>query len=286
MAENVSISTSTPSLDPEAVDLKSEPFVGRWEKLVSRTNWEKGRIIQQWRETLIASGAPPVEYSDEAWSQRVFGVTGQHVGRLRRVALRFGGVYPKYKGLFWSHFQAAIDWEDAEMWLEGAVQNKWSISQMRAQRHEALGGNPDEVPDDDDIIHTQIDEDHEAPGEEPVAPRLSSSYEEAQGPLAEGPDFGSKNDILPSRPDTTDPATDPGTTQAAAQMTPISETVRPFDQLPELPENVAEAFETFKLAILSHKADQWKEISPENLLATLEALKTLVLTPSGNELPT
>ena len=97
------------NVDQEVVDRKSQPFVGRWERLVSRTNWEKGRIIQQWRETLIAAGAPAVEYSDEAWSQRVKGVTGQHVGRLRRVALRFGGVFPKYKGLHWSHFQAAIE---------------------------------------------------------------------------------------------------------------------------------------------------------------------------------
>ena len=36
----------------ELLDQASRPFVGRWNQLVSDTNWEKGRIIQQWREAL------------------------------------------------------------------------------------------------------------------------------------------------------------------------------------------------------------------------------------------
>ena len=270
------------NVDQEAVDRKSQPFVGRWVRLVSRTNWEKGRIIQQWRETLIATGAPAIEYSDEAWSQRVKGVTGQHIGRLRRVALRFGGVYPKYKGLHWSHFQAAIEWSDAEMWLEGAVQNKWSISQMRNQRHEALGGPEDEFPSEAEVIHAHIDEDYDPAAEGPIPPRLSASYEEAQaGPRPDAPDFGE----APETASTSNNRSDSATTKAAAQAAPNTPVVRPFDQLPELPENIAQAFEVFKLAILHHKGNNWKDISPENLLASLEALKTLVLTPSGNQLP-
>src|SRR5262245_43352611 len=105
-----------------ADDEVSLPFVGRWNHLVSDTNWEKGRIICQWREALQVTKVSPVEYSDEAWSRRVGGVTGQHVGRLRRVFQRFGDSYSRYHGLYWSHFYAALDWDDAEMWLEGAVQ--------------------------------------------------------------------------------------------------------------------------------------------------------------------
>ena len=74
--------------------------------------------------------------SDEAWSREVGGVSPQHVGRLRRTYERFGAVHKQYPGLYWSHFQAALDWPDAEMYLEGAVQNDWSVSQMRNQRWE------------------------------------------------------------------------------------------------------------------------------------------------------
>ena len=127
----------------EIVVQTANEYVGRWNRLVSTTNWEKGRIIFEWREALQQAGAPSSVYSDEAWSQQVGNVTPQHVGRLRRVYERFEKVHQQYRGLYWSHFQAALDWDDAEMYLEGAVQNDWSVSQMRNQRWEALGGQPE-----------------------------------------------------------------------------------------------------------------------------------------------
>ena len=136
----------------EVLEQASAEFLGRWNRLVSTTNWEKGRIISAWRKAMIDSGAPAQAYSDEAWARRVGNVSGQHVGRLRRVYDRFGGGFDSYPGLFWSHFQAALDWHDAEMWLEGAVQNSWSVAQMRNQRWEATGAADGEAPPDEEIL--------------------------------------------------------------------------------------------------------------------------------------
>src|SRR6478672_4590977 len=116
-------------MDSALVDQASQQFLDQWKRLVSTTNWDKGRIICQWREALVESSAPPSEYSDEAWSRRVGNVTPQHVGRLRRAFERFAASRASYPGLFWSHFQAALDWDDAELWLEGAAQSNWSISE-------------------------------------------------------------------------------------------------------------------------------------------------------------
>ena len=80
-----------------AVEAVAE-FVGRWQRLVSTTNWEKGRIISEWREALRVSDAPAASFTDEAWSRQVGNVTPQHVGRLRRVHERFGGVFQHYAG--------------------------------------------------------------------------------------------------------------------------------------------------------------------------------------------
>ena len=137
-----------------------EQFVGQWNRLVSTTNWEKGRIICHWRDALMTSGTAVTEYSDESWAQLVGGVTSQHVGRLRRVYQRFGEAREEYDGLFWSHFQAALDWDDAEMWLEGAIHNEWSISQMRGKRWEALGTPQDEQQAD--LKAAAVDETNEA----------------------------------------------------------------------------------------------------------------------------
>ncbi len=59
--------------DPHDMDTASLPFVGRWNQLVSNTNWEKGRIIYQWREALRESGARrlniPTKPGAVAWAE-------------------------------------------------------------------------------------------------------------------------------------------------------------------------------------------------------------------------
>ena len=74
------------------------------------------------------------------------------MGRLRRVHERFEETWPSYEGLYWTHFLAALDWEDAELWLEGALQNHWSVSKMRRQRWETLGSLPNDEPLESQIV--------------------------------------------------------------------------------------------------------------------------------------
>jgi hypothetical protein len=282
-AKTVAPLDDTDAQQRELLDHTSLSFVGRWNQLVSNTNWEKGRIIVQWREALKESGAPPTEYSDEAWSRRVGGVTGQHVGRLRRVYQRFGLVYADFAGLYWSHFQAAVDWEDAEMWLEGAVQNRWSVSQMRHQRWETMGRLDEAPPQDDQIVTGELDEDFEpASHDRPADPPRESTPAGSQGPRPEGPDFGDEES-----PATGQRRTDQPGAQVYAEEQPEKtvEFVRPFAELTELPEDLAEAFEAFKLAILHHKMDSWQQVSREDVLASLEALKQLVVAPSPDDAP-
>jgi hypothetical protein len=257
----------------EPLEQVSQPFVGRWNRLVSQTNWEKGQIILQWREALIASGAEPDLYSDEMWCRQVGGVSSPHAGRLRRVAERFGATQSSYPGLYWSHFLAAIQWDDAPMWLEGAAASGWTVQQMREQRWKTLGQLPGDDPAaipleaellDEDVEPTAVSEDDAARGE----PWGSS------GPLAEGPDFGDE-----------DPAKKEGDPQWAADQDALSsgiETdapapVAPFAELPPLPEDVAEVVEQFKLCIVRHRADGWQAVGPEAMLQALEGLRQLVL---------
>jgi hypothetical protein len=262
----------------ESLVAASQPYVGRWNHLVSTTNWEKGRIILQWREALVAQGLPLAEYSDEAWGRLVGGVTGQHVGRLRRVAQRFGAVHEQYQGLYWSHFQAALDWSDAEMWLQGAVGSGWSVAAMRDKRWETLGKLESDRPRPADVVSSETDEDFEpARKEKPIPGSITGEYDEVAGPRHEGPDFGD-SDALPSRP----PAAE---WEAAAREGEPVELVRPFENLPDLPDDLAEAFDTLKLAILHHKTDGWSAIGAEDVLRTLDALKALVTAPSDETAP-
>jgi hypothetical protein len=259
----------------------SRPFVGRWNRLVSTTNWQKGRIICDWRESLQSRGAAPREYTDEAWSRLVGCVTAQHVGRLRRVYQRFGASYREYKGLYWSHFQAAIDWDDAEMYLEGAVQSGWSVSQMRRTRWEAMGAVESQRPHDEDIVVAELDEDFEpAENVSPESDTITAKFGEVTDPRPSD-DAGSADEEGASSADRLE--------EVAAHVeekgTGTVEAVRPFENLPELPEDVADAFDQMKIVILRHKADGWREITREEMLGALDALKELALAPSVDGAP-
>jgi hypothetical protein len=56
--------------------------------------------------------------------------------------------------------------------------------------------------------------------------------------------------------------------------------VRPFAALPQLPDDLHDAFESFKLAILRHKLAEWKEVPCDDVLASLDGLKQLALAPA------
>jgi len=256
-------------------DESSQPFVGRWNHLVSTTNWEKGRIIVEWRQALIDAGRPARESSDEAWARLVGAVTGQHTGRLRRVYERFGASYSSYRGLYWSHFHAALDWDDAEMYLEGAVQSKWTVAQMRQQRWQATGAVESERPLDEEIVVAGVDEDVDPSVARDAAKRAPEEWTDGQGPpIPEGADFGDEGSAH---------AEPQGRSEAAVDLAekPVAP-VRPFANLAELPDDLADAFEAFKLAILRHKADGWRQISLDDVTAALDALKELAWAPSAD----
>ncbi len=242
----------------------TEPFVGQWSQLISRTNWEKGRIIQQWREALRSSGAPVTAYSDEAWSRCVGGITSSHVGRLRRVYERFGNVYETYAGIFWTHFLAALDWDDAEMWLEGASQSRWSVSEMRRTRWQANGGDPASEPVDSDVVTAEIDEDFTPLAEaDDFTAAEDNTRSVAEGPRPEEPDFGDEQESGAEA-------------IASDDDLPWEETEAPespFAALPSLPVDLAEALEQFKLGIIRHRANGWNEVSQSDVLRALDALK-------------
>ena len=259
-------------LDDPMLQQQSDPFVGRWNTLISTTNWEKGRIIAQWRTALLDAGARVTAYSDEAWSQRVGGVTAQHVGRLRRVYERFNESYESYASLYWSHFLAAIDWNDAEIWLQGASTSRWSVSQMRAQRWEAVSGDPKLKPKDSDVISGELDEDYT-----PLSQRGETTEEDdsegvavAAGPRAEGPDFGDESKWDDSQSPESENLDDGDDYNPPVKM----DYDNPFASLPMLPADIAEALEQFKLSIIRHRAMKWGEVRQDDVVQAILALKT------------
>jgi len=251
------------------------PFVGQWNRLVSTTNWEKGRIICQWRDALIAGRAAVTDYSDEAWSQLVGGVTSQHVGRLRRVYQRFGEVFDQYDRLYWSHFQAALDWQDAEMWLEGAIHNGWSVSQMRGKRWETVG-KPGEAMPADELSDADEANDH-APWPDQNAVTAGSAAAES----IETPTRNKSSDEQPADMDGDEPRAHEsnGAASGDSPKTSAKSHSRLAVEVDELPRDIADAFEQFKLAIIAQRRLGWTETTPATVIECLDALRQLALAP-------
>jgi hypothetical protein len=243
---------------------QSISFVTQWHTLVSTTNWEKGAIISAWQNAIRESGLPATSFTDHRWSQLVGGATPQHVGRLRRTFARFGHAYREYSGLYWSHFYAALDWDDAEMWLEGAVQNRWSVSEMRMTRWESLGKIPNERPRINEIVATELDEETQSLSSSPRVSAVESEF--ISGPIYEGPDFGGDDEGNSA-------ATKPE--NRSSENSELRPRPRLFDSFVDLPDDVQEAANQFKLAIIRHKAADWQQISVRDLLELLDALKSL-----------
>lgn len=249
----------------------AEPFVKKWNRLVSQTNWDKGSIIIEWRTNLMESGVGASTYSDEAWARSVEGVSPQHVGRLRRVYERFQSSYESYEGLFWTHFMTALDWSDAELWLEGAVQSRWSISQMRRTRWESMGQDPAQLSDESEIVTAEVDGDFSPLSESDDATETDRELQDrigTTGPLNEGPDFGEDGSIGEQEHDDQDNYED---LESLADES-LNDRSSPFASLPQLPVDIAEAMEQFKIAIVRHRATQWQDVSPETVQQVLDAL--------------
>ena len=193
-------------------------------------------------------------------------VDAPHTGRLRRVYQRFALMREEYHGLYWSHFQAALDWDDAEMWLEGAVQKPLvdlaDAGRAVANARRACG--------------------RERRGN---GGRSRRRRQAVSGRSAAAGEFG-----LDGRSPRDGEAVDTDLSETAGGSVPFETTdsdsgdepapIRPFENLPNLPADLRDAFDGFKLAIIHHRLSNWQEVGLEDVLATLEALRQLALAPA------
>jgi hypothetical protein len=202
-------------------------------------------------------------------------VTSQHVGRLRRVFQQFGAVFDQYEGLYWSHFQAALDWTDAEMWLEGAILQNWSVSQMRGKRWETLGNAGD--PPQDSAIDS--DEDAAAPFDDGEVASAAGSPTTVVAPPDSRERPATRDDESESDSAEEDAPFD---TEPAAAPSPAKARKPLAVDVDDLPSDLADAFEAFKLAIISQRRTGWRDATPEAVIECLDALRELALAPTDD----
>jgi hypothetical protein len=142
---------------------------------------------------------------------------------------------------------------------------------MRTERWQATGSPAGQFPREEDTVSADVDEDAEAANDSP-ADSFGPSLREVHDPDAER-ESGAPADAEETVP--ADEETPPFDGPAGAGP------VRPFEGLPALPRDLADALENFKLAILNHKLSGWRNVSANDVLAALKALEELILAPSN-----
>jgi hypothetical protein len=165
------------------------------------------------------------------------------------------------------------------MWLEGAVQNEWSISAMRAERARTLAATGEDVAAEEKDADTSLDNASRDVADSLAGDAVDMAKDEPRDeddkPLRPS---ASRMDDLDDEPATME---DEDHWDFEERDNEAAEPIQPFATLAELPSDLADAFEAFKLAILRHKLSDWTEICRDDVLGALDALKDLATAPSN-----
>ena len=109
-----------------------EQLLQRARDALSNCNWEIGECAAQWTER-YARGRTDADFGG------LVGLSGDQVYQRRRVWETFSDVQGSYDRLKWSHFYAALNWDDAADCLQWADDMQATVAEMKAWRRAQHG---------------------------------------------------------------------------------------------------------------------------------------------------
>lgn len=109
-----------------------EQLVSRAQEAVSHCRWVVGECAQKWTER-YARGRTDADFAN------LIGLSADQVYQRRRVWETFAASRDDFKSLKWSHFYAALTWEDAVDSLRWAEETRSTVAEMRAWRRAQRG---------------------------------------------------------------------------------------------------------------------------------------------------
>ena len=120
-----------------------EQLIQRAQQALSQSNWTVGECAAVWTKR-YAKGRTDADFAV------LIGLSPDQVFQRRRVWETFSDVHQNYAHLKWSHFYAALTWDDAAECLQWADEMQSTVSGMkawrRAQRGEELDSQEVELP--------------------------------------------------------------------------------------------------------------------------------------------
>lgn len=117
-----------------------EQLVSRAQTALSSCNWTIGECAALWTKR-YSKGR-----TDAAFGEMI-GLSADQVYQRRRVWETFNDVREQYTKLRWSHFYAAVTWDDAASCLGWAEDMEATVAEMRAWRRAQHGEDLTQAPD-------------------------------------------------------------------------------------------------------------------------------------------
>ena len=117
-------------------------LISRAQVAVSHCNWEVGECAAIWTKR-FARGRTDADFA------ALVSLSADQVYQRRRVWETFADVYANYLTLKWSHFYAAINWDDAAECLQWADDVQAGVAEMKAWRRAQRGEDLDAPPMDE-----------------------------------------------------------------------------------------------------------------------------------------
>ncbi len=254
-----------------------EDLIQRAQEALNNCNWVIGECAATWTER-YARGR-----TDADFGARI-GLSGDQIYQRRRVWETFSDVHQEYPQLKWSHFYAALNWDDAAECLQWANEMQATIAEMKAWRRAQRGEDLTEQADEQE------------PAAESAIENLSATLGIVRAP-DESDGAGGSPGAIRERPPWED--AESSTVAAAARETEGSEgAYAPFGQgargsgptaVAEKPQpsteqtfnRIASALERCNKALTPDVLDHFTDINPKTRKRFLEALKNLTSKTAG-----
>jgi hypothetical protein len=109
-----------------------DELIQRAQTAVSQCNWSVGECASKWTQK-YARGRSDADFA------ALLGLSPDQVFQRRRVWETFADVHGSYPSLKWSHFYAALTWDDAPECLQWADENQATVAEMKAWRRALRG---------------------------------------------------------------------------------------------------------------------------------------------------
>ena len=121
-----------------------EQLVERAQLAVSSCRWVVGECAAQWT-TRYARGRTDADFAAQV------GLTPDQIFQRRRVWETFHAVQSQYSELKWSHFYAALTWDDSAECLQWAEETRATVAEMKAWRRARRGEDLDQPGEEESM---------------------------------------------------------------------------------------------------------------------------------------